>query len=58
MKELPLTLILRPFNFETLSTSVYQLAKDELLEQAAPESLMIVIAGLLPIWLINSTQRD
>ena len=45
MKELPATLILRPFNFETLATHVYQFAKDELLGQASLAALTIVAAG-------------
>jgi len=49
MKELPMTLLLRPFNFETLATFTYQFAKDEMLEQAALPALMIVIAGLVPV---------
>jgi iron(III) transport system permease protein len=57
MKELPMTLLLRPFNFETLSTYVYQFAKDELLEQAALAALMIVAAGLGPVILMNASQR-
>jgi iron(III) transport system permease protein len=55
MKELPATLILRPFNFETLATYVYQFASDELLEQCALAALMIVAAGLLPVMLLNRT---
>ena len=46
LKELPLTLILRPFNFETLATYVYQYASDELLEESALGALIIVVAGL------------
>ena len=42
MKELPMTLLLRPFNYETLATYVYQFAKDELLEQSALAALAIV----------------
>jgi len=57
MKELPMTLLLRPFNFETLSTYVYQFAKDELLEEAALAALAIVIAGLGPVVLMNASQR-
>ncbi len=49
MKELPMTLLLRPFNFETLATYTYQFAKDEMLEVAALPALMIIIAGLLPV---------
>ena len=53
MKELPATLILRPFNFETLATFVYQYASDELLNECAPAALTIVLAGLLPVLLLN-----
>ncbi|MBK18206.1 MAG: ABC transporter permease [Rhodospirillaceae bacterium] len=58
MKELPMTLLLRPFNYETLSTYVYQFAKDELLEESALAALMIIVAGLGPVILINASQRD
>ena len=57
MKELPMTLLLRPFNYETLATYVYQFAKDELLEQSALAALAIVIAGLGPVILMNALQR-
>ena len=57
MKELPATLILRPFNFDTLATYVYQFASDELLEECALGALLIVVAGLVPVivlsWSIN-----
>ena len=53
MEELPMTLLLRPFNFETLATFTYQFAKDEMLEQAALPALMIVIAGLVPVAFMN-----
>ncbi len=49
MKELPATLVLRPFNFDTLATQTYLLAKDERLAEAALPSLAIVAVGLLPI---------
>ena len=49
MKELPATLVLRPFNFDTLATYVYQYASDELLEQCALAALLIVLVGLLPV---------
>ena len=55
MKELPATLILRPFNFDTLATHVYQFASDELIERASLGALMIVLAGLLPVILLNRT---
>ncbi|MBO6521449.1 MAG: iron ABC transporter permease [Rhodospirillales bacterium] len=57
MKELPMTLLLRPFNYETLATYVYQFAKDELLEQAAMPALFIVIVGIVPVVLMNATLR-
>lgn len=53
MKELPATLILRPFDFETLATFVYQYASDELLEECSLAALTIVAAGVLPVILLN-----
>ncbi len=53
LKELPATLIVRPFNFDTLAVRVYQLASDERLPQAATGSLVIVAAGLIPIVLLT-----
>jgi iron(III) transport system permease protein len=48
MKELPLTLILRPFNFHTLGTSVYDYAKNEIMEKIAlPAILIIAICAVL-----------
>ena len=55
MKELPLTLILRPFNFDTLATFVYQYASDELLEECALGALTIVAAGVVPVMLMSRT---
>ncbi|MCP5206879.1 MAG: iron ABC transporter permease [Hahellaceae bacterium] len=55
MKELPATLILRPFNFETLATYVYQYASDELLEQSALAALIIVAVGIIPVILLSRT---
>ena len=57
MKELPITLLLRPFDFETLATYTYQYAKDEMLEEAALPALMVVIAGLIPVILMNRMLR-
>jgi len=54
MKELPMTLLLRPFNFETLATYVYQFAKDEMLEEAALPALGIVVVGIIPVILMNA----
>lgn len=61
MKELPATLILRPFDFQTLATYVYQYASDEMLGQSALPALLIVLAGIVPIMLMNrsiSQSRD
>jgi len=49
MKELPATLVLRPFNFDTLAVITDQLASDERLGEAAVPALTIVLAGLLPV---------
>lgn len=53
LKELPATLIVRPFNFDTLAVRVYQLASDERLSEAATGSLLIVAIGLVPIFLLT-----
>lgn len=53
MKELPATLLLRPFNFETLATQVYNYAALEQFERAAPGALMIVAIGLIPVLLLH-----
>ena len=55
LKELPMTLLLRPFNFETLATYVYQYASDEMLEESSLAAIIIILAGLGPIILLNST---
>lgn len=52
MKELPATLIMRPFNFDTLAVQAYRLAADERLDGAAVPSLVIVAVGLLPVILL------
>jgi iron(III) transport system permease protein len=49
MKELPATLILRPFNFDTLAVRAYELATDEQLVQASSAALAIVLVGILPV---------
>jgi ABC-type Fe3+ transport system permease subunit len=53
MKELPATLLLRPFNFETLATHVYSFASIEQLEQASLGALTIVLVGLVPVLLLH-----
>ena len=55
MKELPMTMILRPFNFETLAAFVHQYASDELLEECALGALTIVAAGILPVIFLSIT---
>ena len=57
MKELPMTLLLRPFDFETLATFAYQFAKDEMLEKASLPALMIVMTGLIPVILMSAMLR-
>ncbi|MDD9740021.1 MAG: iron ABC transporter permease [Marinovum algicola] len=52
MKELPATLILRPFNYDTLAVQAHRLAADERLEGAAVPSLVIVAVGVLPVILL------
>lgn len=53
LKELPATLILRPFNFNTLAVRAFELASDERLVDAAPASLLIVLVGLGPVILLS-----
>ena len=53
MKELPATLVMRPFNFDTLATQAYTLASDERLAEASTASLAIVAVGLLPLILLS-----
>lgn len=53
LKELPLTLILRPFNFDTLAIRAFEYATDERVAEAAPYALVIVITGMIPVMLLN-----
>ena len=53
LKELPATLILRPFNFNTLAVRAYELASDERLADAGLSALMIVCVGLIPVLLLS-----
>jgi iron(III) transport system permease protein len=57
MKELPATLVLRPFNTDTLAVVTYQLARDERLGEAALPALALVLVGLLPVVLLSRTLR-
>jgi iron(III) transport system permease protein len=58
MKELPATLVLRPFNTDTLAVVAYQFAKDERLAEAALPSLAIVLVGLAPVILLSRSIRN
>ena len=58
MKELPATLVLRPFNSDTLAVVTYQLARDERLGEAALPALALVLVGLLPVMLLSRTLRS
>jgi iron(III) transport system permease protein len=55
MKELPATMVLRPFNSDTLAVVAYQLARDERLGEAALPSLALVLVGLIPVVLLSRT---
>jgi iron(III) transport system permease protein len=57
MKELPATLIVRPFDFDTLAVRVYSLAADERLAEASTAALLIVLAGLLPVLALTRAMR-
>jgi len=58
MKELPATLVLRPFGSDTLAVVAYNLARDERLAEAALPSLAIVLVGLLPVILLSRAMRQ
>lgn len=53
LKELPLTLILRPFNFDTLAIRAFEYASDERVAEAAPAALIIVLVGIVPAFILN-----
>jgi len=53
MKELPATLVLRPFNFSTLATRIYEYASDERFEECGLWALAIVVTGILPVILLS-----
>lgn len=52
LKELPLTLVLRPFNFTTLATRVYEYANDEMIHEASVASILIIAISTLSVWLL------
>ncbi len=53
LKELPATLVLRPFDFNTLAVRAYEMAGDERLADAGPPALMMVLVGLIPVILLS-----
>jgi iron(III) transport system permease protein len=57
MKELPATLVLRPFDSDTLAVVAYNFARDERLAEAALPSIAIVVVGLLPVVLLVRAMR-
>ncbi len=57
MKELPMTLLLRPFNFETLATQAYQYAHSELMAEASIPAILIILSGLIPVIFLNNFLR-
>ncbi|MBA3911509.1 MAG: iron ABC transporter permease [Rhodobacter sp.] len=58
VKELPATLLLRPFNYNTLSTRVFELASLERLSEAAPAALVVMAVGLVAVVVMARGQRD
>jgi iron(III) transport system permease protein len=57
LKELPLTLILRPFNFDTLAIRAFEYASDERLAEAAPSAVIIVLTGFIPVYMLNKMMK-
>ncbi len=57
VKELSASLLLRPFDFQTLATYTYQYASDEQLEQGALSALLIIIVSILPLLFLSKTQK-
>lgn len=53
LKELPLTLILRPFNFDTLAIKAFELAHDEMVPESANAALVIIAAGIIPVIILS-----
>jgi iron(III) transport system permease protein len=58
LKELPATLLLRPFDFDTLATHVFTSASLGQLEEAALPALSIALAGLIPVFILSRNLRD
>lgn len=57
MKELPMTMVLRPFDLNTLAITIYDLVRDERLAEAATPALVLVLIGLVPVYLISRNMR-
>ena len=57
LKELPLTLILRPFNFDTLASKSFEYASDEMIHEASISSLIIIIICTIAIYYITNLSR-
>jgi len=55
LKELPLTLILRPFNFDTLATRAFQLASDEQVAESAPAALLVILCATIVVAVLHRT---
>ncbi len=57
VKELPATLLLRPFNYNTLATRVYEKAQVEALAEAAPAAVLVILVGLAAVALLARANR-
>lgn len=57
LKELPATILLRPFNFQTLATRTYEYASEERIAEAALPALTIVLAGIIPVIILSRAIR-
>ncbi|EKB49574.1 ABC transporter permease [Cecembia lonarensis] len=57
LKELPLTLILRPFNYQTLATKAFDMATNEMIAESANAALIIILTGIIPIIFLNRLIR-
>ncbi len=58
VKELPATLLLRPFNYNTLSTRVFELSSLERLSEAAPAALLVMAVGLVAVIIMLRNEPD
>lgn len=58
VKELPLALLLRPFNFETLATKTYQYANNEQIQEAAVPALLIIGISMISVWVLNRVGKE